>query len=180
MERTFETHTAFAEAIGVAKSTFSRYLRRDDFPARRSPPWGLQDLAIVQRWRAACLQEDRARLYDDPPEPAARSDFPLTVADARRAMRDLLGRKLYGELTRDDFESLIEHVKLFVTHCDGTSSEAIRDEMDRATRFWTARRFIDRLNWWRELPELPDDPPHGWLDDLTPLDHRAERAERGR
>ncbi|MGH7178597.1 MAG: hypothetical protein ACREJC_14565 [Tepidisphaeraceae bacterium] len=62
---TFPTQAAFARALGVSGPTMSRYVRRDDWPVTRAPPWTAANLATVQRWRGE-LQEDRARDNREP------------------------------------------------------------------------------------------------------------------
>ena len=49
----------FAKAVGVAASTLSGYLKRDDWPVPRKAPWSEADLAKVRSWRQ-WLQEDRS------------------------------------------------------------------------------------------------------------------------
>ena len=53
------TATELAEALGIAGSTVSRYLRRADWPTGRAPPWSPGEIERIRRWRAG-LQEDRA------------------------------------------------------------------------------------------------------------------------
>ena len=96
----------------------SRYLRRSDFPARRSPPWDLADLAAVCRWRAEELQENRN--WNTPT--AALDEIDVALGGARITAELLLCDdppfdilkawfgKLWPEQTTADLDSLADHL----------------------------------------------------------------------
>lgn len=78
--KTFPTRESFRAALGCAKSTMSRYLARDDFPVRRSPPWTQADAEVVLSWRADCLQENRDWTRERAPDPPATITLEAALA----------------------------------------------------------------------------------------------------
>ncbi len=50
---------ALAKALGVAPSTVAGYLKKSDWPVRKTPPWSGAHVSKIKTWRAA-LQEDRS------------------------------------------------------------------------------------------------------------------------
>jgi hypothetical protein len=203
MKQKFETQGQFQRALAVAKSTMSRYLRRSDWPVRRTAPWNTEDLATVQRWRVG-LQENRAAVFDDE---LIEAPGPLVVSwqdvaggkpwNARRWMGDVL----FDELTIPDFESLAEYTTHVIWWCLGEASrkrdgcdlkpeatpeyyrdlyawmadndcESFLNYLNVVTGLWVAQRFIDCPDWWKDLPDPPDEPPSELMEGLLPLRHR--------
>lgn len=63
---------ALAELLDKSHTTIRRWIAREDWPFRRSPPWSRDDRPGILRWVADHLQEDRAAGWNDeaPPPPA--------------------------------------------------------------------------------------------------------------
>lgn len=92
-----KTQTAFAEALGVTKGTLSKYLRRDDWPVRRTRPWGSADVEKARQWRLG-LQDDRSDKAK-PPMPngaalAEQKQRAVTLREAHRARREKVAADL--------------------------------------------------------------------------------------
>lgn len=73
-----KTQTQLADALGVTKGTLSKYLRRDDWPVRRSRPWGDADVEAARKWRLG-LQDDRS----EKAKPAAPGTSKIAEQKAR-------------------------------------------------------------------------------------------------
>jgi len=76
-----------AGALGVSKSTVSKYLKRADWPARRRGPWSDEQVEKIKSWRLA-LQEDRSEKNTPQPVPAGGPNYPQMKlkGDAIKAM----------------------------------------------------------------------------------------------
>lgn len=53
--RNFTTAAALAKALGRHPSTVSRWLRRDDWPYARRPPWPRKSLPDIVEWASVTL-----------------------------------------------------------------------------------------------------------------------------
>ncbi len=101
----------FARRVGVSDAALRGYLKRDDFPCRRSPPWQLADVGKVAAWRQG-LQEDRA---SDQPKTAQAGQVTVaakletmlfTRAKRKRLVGQLVDRAIL-ESAVDAFEQLL-------------------------------------------------------------------------
>jgi len=54
-----------AAALSVSRQTVGEYVRREDWPVAREPPWGADQIERIRAWQKG-LQEDRSQMLNDP------------------------------------------------------------------------------------------------------------------
>jgi hypothetical protein len=162
-----------AARLGVHRSSVSRYVRRDDFPAKTSPPWTEADVKIIRDWQSA-LQEDRNEEHasDRHPfyrqygyrgnwqHPVVRHDCDpfLPSPDALKqpdaictpAERDILTGKL--KLTPEQVKDLVRQtVRLkaaIVLTCETLPAWLVRQDEEEAIRRMRAHLY-EKIGWHR-------------------------------
>jgi hypothetical protein len=96
---TINSGRQLAAALGIGESTVREYLKRPDFPVRRTPPWPAGDIAKIAAWRKE-LQEDRAEATKSDPSATAVStgykleQMLLTRTRRRKLEEALIDRRL--------------------------------------------------------------------------------------
>lgn len=135
----YRSQDAFAKALGVSKSTLSKYLRLPDWPAKRKPPFSETDLDRARSWRAI-LREDRSGKAA-PPAPAVGAgggggDINLKELDLKTKIRLTEERRRRAKVDADMAEQAV----------------VPREVLDRAL-VGLARIFIER--WRSAAASLP-------------------------
>lgn len=141
-----------AEAIGVSKSTVSKYLKRPDWPVRRRSPWSADDVDRVSAWRVS-LQDDRSEKggRPHPTAPTPGPDYGLMKLKgtaikvlAQGEQEVIKARHLKGELVEREVvdKSLNGLTAIFVRSLNNMAA-ALPGQLagDRKTN----RRVIDQV-----------------------------------
>jgi hypothetical protein len=177
-----------ADAVGVAKSTLSGWLRRDDWPVRRKAPWSQRDFEAIQQWRRQ-LQEDRSGKGADPEQidtPGGHS-----AAERRNQIRALKEYQQYrkAKLEADELEGKLVDRQVVDQALTGLSAlfvsvlEDLQESLphqlagDRAQNETTLRdRFDDARRRLAEHTEVE----LSQVEDRIQAKREGKRGARGR
>lgn len=151
----YPNRARLAAALDVRRPTVTRLMRRDDWPVGKSPPWTAQDVAVIQRWRADALREDRAHQEHQP------------VADP--AVKALRQRKLEQEIRK------------LQAQADGAELALSKERGELVPRLEVEDAFVARITMVREsLQRLVRSLPIALIGlDLPAMEQVLESTFRG-
>jgi hypothetical protein len=126
MAKACTTQRELSRALKVSDKAVSQYVRRDDWPVSRRPPWDPNSVAAIKAWRAG-LQEDRAK-----PTEATAATGPDPGLDLKRPKSI-------------DYRLKLERTKKLRLEREIKAGQYVRRELLEAALVALAREFVQVL-----------------------------------
>lgn len=150
MEQPCGTSRALARTLGVSPAAVAGYLKREDWPSRRQPPWSSDDVAKIRQWKA-WLQEDRSGKAEEDqfgPNAKQRADVALKLYRARKLK--LEAQLLEGKVIERELHELamVALARLFVQ-----AGEDCFERLPHQLAGETTTNAATCRNAWQELRE---------------------------